>query len=128
MSPAYVMTRNVMKTPEMSSAGKTCPVGTYPMTDRAKNSPSVTKLTDMNEYRNASNFDQPLTRPVAFRRNRPGASLTAAIDRTPPLSGTPDGSAVDQLVVLHLVLLRVDRDDRRLQDALLVRAARVQRE
>src|SRR4029453_7407756 len=104
------------------------------MTDRAKNSPSVTKFTDMNEYRNASNFDHPLTRPVALRRNSPGASLTAAIDRTPsscpnPRSGRPDeSSAVDQLVVLHLVLLRIDRDDRRLEDAFLVRAAGVQRQ
>src|ERR671931_2011979 len=76
----------------------------------------------MNEYRNASNLDQPFTRPVAFRRNRVGASLTAAID--PPLGA----SAVHELVVLHLVLPRVDRDDRRLEDALLVRAPRVQRQ
>ena len=35
--------------------------------------PSVTRLTDMNEYENASNPDQPLTRPVAFLRNSDGA-------------------------------------------------------
>src|SRR5512132_3554138 len=85
------MTRNVTNTPEINNAGRTLPVGTNASTDRAKNRPSVTKLTDMNEYRNASNLDQPLTRPVAFRRNRPGASLTAAIDRTPPSCGPRDG-------------------------------------
>ena len=37
--------------------------------------PSVTRLTDMNEYENASNPDQPLTRPVAFLRNSDGAAL-----------------------------------------------------
>ena len=31
--------------------------------------PSVTRFTDMNEYANASNPDQPFTRPVAFLRN-----------------------------------------------------------
>ena len=36
-------------TPEINSAGSTCPVGTNASTDRAKNNPSVTKLTDMNE-------------------------------------------------------------------------------
>src|SRR5437588_97863 len=50
------------------------------MTARLKNNPSVTKFTDMNEYTNASNFDQPLTRPVALRRKSVGDSLTVAID------------------------------------------------
>ena len=37
--------------------------------------PSVTRLTDMNEYVNASKPDHPLTSPVAFLRNRDGAAL-----------------------------------------------------
>ena len=84
-----MITRNVTNTPEINSAGSTCPAGTNASTDRAKNSPSVTKLTDMNEYRNASNLDQPLTSPVALRRNRVGASPTVAIG-TPSRYGTAD--------------------------------------
>ena len=80
ISPAYVTTMKEMKTPDTSRAGRICPCGTYAMTARLKNRPSVTKFTDMNEYRNASNFDQPLTRPVAFRRKSAGDSLTVAID------------------------------------------------
>ena len=51
--------------------------------------PSVTRLTDMNEYVNASNPDHPLTRPVAFLRNRDGAAVPEAMipssARTNPL-------------------------------------------
>src|SRR5512133_3978577 len=101
------MTRNVTNTPEINNAGRTLPVGTNARTDSAKNRPSVTKLTDMNEYRNASNLDQPLTSPVGFRWKSPGASLTAAIVRIPSPCQRPDRSAGDQLVVLHLVLLGV---------------------
>ena len=49
--------------------------------------PSVTRLTDMNEYVNASNPDQPLTRPVAFLRNSDGAALPgteAMLPSSPP--------------------------------------------
>jgi hypothetical protein len=44
-----VITRNVTNTPESRIAGRTWPLGTNPVTARLKNSPSVTKLTDMNE-------------------------------------------------------------------------------
>src|SRR5215218_1478495 len=114
-----------MNTPEISRAGSTCPSGTKPSTERLKNNPSVTKLTDMKEYRNASNLDHPLTRPVALRRNSVGASPIAAIN-TP--SGSERRLAVHQQVVPDLLLARVDVHDRRLQDALLVGAARVQRQ
>src|SRR5437899_11410532 len=115
---AYVITRNVMNTPEISNAGRTCPVGTNARTDSAKNKPSVTKLTDMNEYRNASNFDHPFTRPVALRRNSVGVSPIVA-------TVTPRELPVHQLIALHLALLLVDRDQRSLQDSLLVRASGV---
>src|SRR5262245_668292 len=113
------MTRNVMNTPEMSNAGRTWPVGTNARTDNAKNSPSVTKLTDMNEYRNASNLDQPFTSPVALRRNRDGVSPIVATV-TPSRDVADPALAVDQLVRLHLSFLLVDCDQRRLQHALLV--------
>src|SRR5712691_1553825 len=98
---------------------------------------------------NASNFDQPFTRPVAFRRNKVGASPTAAIrtpseyerlcrgDRVPRMltrlghhlrSAAPDRSAVHQLVVLDLLLLGVDVDDRSLKNTFLVCAPWVQYE
>ena len=51
--------------------------------------PSVTRLTDMNEYVNASNPDQPLTRPVAFLRNSDGAALRYRMPCFPPLPPTP---------------------------------------
>src|SRR5438046_80422 len=113
--------------PETRSAGSTCPVGTYPRTASAKKSPSVTKLTDMKEKRNASNFDHPFTSPVALRRNRVGPSPVTVAIFTPP-QGRNGRSAVHQLVVLDLPLLRIDVDDRRLQDALFVGTAGVQRE
>src|SRR6185437_7464557 len=60
-------------------------------------------------------------------RNRVGASWpTAAIFHSPPDSW--NGSAVHQLIVLHLPLLGVDVHDRRLEDPLLVGAPWVQRE
>ena len=49
MRPAYVTTRNETNTPLINSAGSTWPVGTNASTENAKNNPSVTKLTDMNE-------------------------------------------------------------------------------
>ena len=48
--------------------------------------PSVTRLTDMNEYVNASNPDQPLTRPVAFLRNSDGAAVEPGTDAMLPSS------------------------------------------
>ena len=72
-----------MNTPESSSAGSTWPVGTKARTESAKNKPSVTKLTDMNEYTNASKRDQPFTNPVALRRNRVGASPIVATGSPP---------------------------------------------
>ena len=49
MSPEYVTTRNVTKTPLINNAGRTWPAGTNASTENAKNKPSVTKLTDMKE-------------------------------------------------------------------------------
>src|SRR4029450_3571456 len=114
-----------MNTPEIRRAGRTCPAGTNARTERAKNNPSVTKLTDMNEYRKASNFDHPLTKPGAFLRNRGGASPTAAISCPPWLEPT---SSVHQLIVLDPQFLGIEVDDRGLKRALLVGAPRVDRQ
>src|SRR5439155_403457 len=49
---------------------------------------------DRNEYTKASNRFHPLTRPVAFRRNRVGASLlTAAIQIASSARALPDAGA-----------------------------------
>src|SRR6266540_4590236 len=144
-----------MNTPVITRAERIWPVGTNPSTDRLKNSPSVTKLTDMNEYRKASNFDHPLTSPVALRRNSVGASPATAI-RVPfqpqpasaagaismnallraepsPHGGSAGGLgpphlAVDQLIGPDLPLPGVEVHDRRLKNPFLVGAARVERE
>src|SRR5512140_490099 len=88
--------------------------------------PRVTRFTDMNEYANASNPDQPFTRPVAFRRNSAGAFATSPVVIDPSLLRFVDlRSAVDQQVLLHLAFLRVQVDDRRLEDPVLVGAAGV---
>src|ERR1700758_3015848 len=71
------MHRNVMTTPDSRSVEGTEPSGTNAKTARLENMPRVTRLTDMNEYANASKPDQPLTGPVAFRRNRGGAEAVA---------------------------------------------------
>src|SRR5947209_4002010 len=92
ISCEYVRTRNVTKTAEIRMAGITCPVGLYPRNSHAPNMAIVTTFTDMNEYTNASNLDQPLTSPVALRRNRVGASPTVAIDSN-PLVCLPDANA-----------------------------------
>src|SRR3989337_747232 len=76
------------------------------------------RLTDRNEYTNASNRDHPFTSPVAFRRKTGGAASV-------PAAMAPLLSARDQLVVLDPASLLVQLDDRRLQHPLLVRAARV---
>src|SRR3954451_12570221 len=130
--------------------------------------PSVTRLTDMNEYENASKPDQPLTNPVAFLRNSDGAAVPfeAKVPSSFPVFPTSPGEAgvqpkaareheseptprcvseraerptngwtsdapglaVDQQIALHRSLLRVEVDDGSLEDAVLVRAARVDRQ
>src|SRR4029077_166038 len=93
--------------------------------------PSVTRFTDMNEYENASKPDQPFTRPVAFLRNSAGVAFVSDAMGCLPLSSIPldvTPSAVDQQIALHRALLLIEVDDRRLQDAILVRTARVDRE
>src|SRR6476620_3674613 len=99
--------------------------------------PSVTRLTDMNEYENASNPDQPLTRPVAFLRNSDGAvpvpdAMTFLLStRTSPVERAfsrrrPNerpmrrALAVDQQIALHRSLLLIEVDDGCLEDAILV--------
>src|SRR6266508_1590883 len=80
-----------MNTPVITRAERIWPVGTNPSTDRLKNSPSVTKLTDMNEYRKAANFDHPWTSAGAVGTNSVGSSPATAI--RVPSPPQPDSAA-----------------------------------